>query len=425
MRFFRVALAAFLSLTALSLAFCCSCDYGPPVQKTYARERARAVFTARIVQPLGALNNWNSERVSEKVLAVVHQRYWGLPWYWPKVVILDGSYPCDTVMAIGEEYLVSGAPERYGVLSVNGCSRTRPLKRAKVDLRTLDGSHCAAPGGTLIGYVLRGNEEYGNNPPAPQVAVTLRDQEGKSYVAQADADGIYELRHLPAGLYTADSLVSGSQYASSGTLAVEEGTCIERTILLKNYSVRGRLLPGLDATVELVGVDDPTKRARADRSEADGKFYFRDVPDGDYLLSVTTWIGAQLQLYYPGTFDRLKATRFAITNHQLAQGHTLDFNPKLLPFVPIPVALHSAGDSSAYHWRILLSSNGVLEETRWVPGQKLILLYGMRGASYDLGLFGDSRHPVEYGDCRSGITPIVANPGMATIHIEVPSNCQQ
>lgn len=421
MRVLRVVIVTLLSLLA-TLAFCCSCSYGPPIQKTYPR--GRAVFRARIVEPIGNVYNWDGKRLSDRVLAIVHERYWGLPWYWPKVVILDGSYPCDTAMAIGEEYLVSGARGRYGVLAVNGCSRTFPLTYAKVDLRTLDGSRCGAPGGTLIGYVRKGNDEFRDNPPAPNVSVTLRDQDGKTYLAQTDGDGIYELRHLTAGVYTVESPVSANRYASGGTVAVVEGICIERTILLKDYSVRGRLLPGLNATVELVGVDDPMKRVRTDGPEADGNFYFRDVPDGEYLLSVRTWIGAPGDLYYPGTFDRGKATRLRITDHLLARGGSLDFNPTTLPFVPIPVTLNPP-DDSAYHWRILLSANGVLAENRWVAGQKVALLYGMRGASYGLGLYGDSEHPLEYGGCRSVITPIVANPGMATIHLAVPPKCQQ
>jgi len=330
-------------------------------------------------------------------------------------------------MEIGQEYLVSGRPERYGVLAVNVCSRTRPLKYAQVDLRTLDGSHCAAPGGTIIGHVHKGNNEFQDNPDMPNVSVTVRDQDGKTYRARTDSDGIYEINHLAPGVYTVDSPVSDSQYASADMVAVVEGQCMEATILLKDYSVRGRLLPGLTATVELVGVDDPTKLARSDwsGSQPDGRFYFRDVPDGEYLLSVTTWMGAPGDLYYPGTFDRAKATRLAITNGGLVRGGTLDFNPETLPFVPIPVALNPPADSGAYHWRILLSATGVLEEKGWVAGQRFALLYGMRGHSYGLGLYGDSEHPLEYGSCRSSITPVVANPGMATIRIAVPPECQR
>jgi hypothetical protein len=319
MRILRVVVVAVMPLFPMSLAFCCSCSYGPPIQQTSERERERAVFTARVVQPIGRMYNWNGERLSDMVLAIVHERYWGLPWYWPKVVILDGKYPCDAVMAIGEDYLVSGWRERYGVLEVNGCGRTRPLKSAQLDLRTLDGSHCAAPGGTVIGYVRKGNDEVrGDHPTVADVSVSLRDQNGKTYTAQSDGDGIYELRHLAPGAYTVESLASQNHYASSGGVSVVEGRCMEMPIHLRDYSLRGRLLPGLNATVGLVGVDDPSRQIRSDSIEPDGRFYFRNVPDGEYILSVTTWIGAAGDLYYPGTFDRQKAARLKIANQVLS-----------------------------------------------------------------------------------------------------------
>jgi hypothetical protein len=149
-----------VSFFPMSFAFCCSCSYGPPIQKTLQRERERAVFTAHIVQPIGEIYNQDGKRLSDKVLAIVQERYWGLLSYWPKVVVLDGSYQCGSVMAIGADYLVSGSGERYGVLAVNFCSRTRPLKSAQLDLRTLDGSHCAAPGGTVIRYVRKRSDEF-------------------------------------------------------------------------------------------------------------------------------------------------------------------------------------------------------------------------------------------------------------------------
>jgi len=37
----------------------------------------------------------DGSRSSTLALAIIHQRYWGLPWYWPEILQLDGSYPCD------------------------------------------------------------------------------------------------------------------------------------------------------------------------------------------------------------------------------------------------------------------------------------------------------------------------------------------
>jgi len=425
MRILRAAIATLVFLFLTSPAFCCSCGNSTPIQKTAARYQERAVFTAHVVQLIGNIYDWDGKRLSDRVLAVVHQRYWGMPWYWPKVVILDGSYPCDIAMAIGEDYLVSGMPERYGVLAVNMCSRTQPLQIAQLDLRTLDGSHCAVPGGTVIGHLLNWDDKVQHNRPAPYASVNLRDQNDKTYKVQSDGDGIYELRHLPPGIYVPESLFSHEHYASSGRIGVVEGLCAEFSILLRDYSVSGRLLPGLDASVQLIRAAQPGYVWRG-TIEPDGRFYFSDVPDGEYVLSVTSSLqGSGRDLYYPGTFDRQKATRLAVANHVLVGRGALDFNPETLPMVPVPVALDPPRDSGRFDWRVqLLGSNYFVTETSWVAGAKFVFVYGMRGTTYDVVLYGWSTHPTEYGDCRSESAAVVAKPSMATIHMTIPPNCR-
>jgi len=66
------------------------------------------VFTARVVALIGRIYIEDGRRLSSLAMAIVHERYWGLPWYWPKIVLLDGSYPCDMAMLENEEYLVAG-----------------------------------------------------------------------------------------------------------------------------------------------------------------------------------------------------------------------------------------------------------------------------------------------------------------------------
>ena len=110
-----------------SAASGCSCSNTTPIERNHPSYSERAVFIARTVQLTGKVYNINVKRVSSRAAEVIRHGYWGLPWYWPGVVVLDGSYPCDMGMSEGEEYLVSGRRIRYGVLAVNVCSRTQPL----------------------------------------------------------------------------------------------------------------------------------------------------------------------------------------------------------------------------------------------------------------------------------------------------------
>ncbi len=156
LRLFRCGanLILLLALGGLPSA-ACSCANNTPIQASDTHYRERAVFTARVIQLMGPVYHWGGRRSSSRVLAIVHHRYWGLPWHWPAIVVLDGSYPCDIAMSVDEEYLVSGRRGRYGVLEVNVCSRTQPLASAQVDLRTLDGTRCALPGGAILGRVVQ------------------------------------------------------------------------------------------------------------------------------------------------------------------------------------------------------------------------------------------------------------------------------
>lgn len=411
-----------------SLASGCSCSNGTPIQRTSEEYKDRAVFKARVVQLMGRTHGWDGARYSGQALAVVQERYWGVPRYWPRVVILDGGFFCGMVMADGEEYLVSGRRTRYGVVDVSGCSRTQPLKTAQLDLRTLDGSHCAGPGGTILGYVRKGNDRLQKNVPAAGSLVTLRDQDGKAYTAQSDRDGIYELQHLPAGTYRVESRVNGAQYASSSSIAVAEATCLETPILLRDYSFGGQLAPGLGryVSLKLVRADGESHAVRSDSIEPDGKFYFRNVPDGEYLLTVTSWMqGVAGDLHFPGTYDRQRATRIRVNNHTLADVRRLDFSSDTLPLVPIPVALDPPNGSGRFLWRVqLLSSNSVINEENWIAGSQFVRLYGVRGASYNVALYGYSNHPIEYEDCRTDGTPVTAKDGLSVVHVVVPTECR-
>jgi hypothetical protein len=425
----RATLVALLLVFSSSLAFGCSCSNSTPIQKTSEHYRERAVFTAHVVQLLGRIYNFDGKRQSSQVLAVVKERYWGLPWYWPKVVILDGSYPCDIAMAEGEDYLVSGRRERYGVLGVAVCSRTQPLETAQLDMRTLDGSHCAAPGGTIIGQVYRGKDDFHQNPLAPDVSLTFRGQDGKTYSTESDRYGIFELQHLAAGTYTLDSQFSANQrFFARGNVVVASGVCVETSALIKDFEISGRLSPGLSryVTVKLVNVDASEGAIPGDL-HPDGRFYFTSVPDGEYLLALDIAVqGAKGDFYYPGTIDARRAVPLRVANHKLMSATEFNFDTGSLPIVPIPVALDSPADSGRFSWhiRILSPGNNVVAEEPWASGEKFVLPYGLPGWSYDIQLYGYSNRPTEYRDCLSESTPITAKPGLSVIHIAVPAECR-
>jgi hypothetical protein len=218
----------------VSSAFACSCVNSTPLQKDLYTDSA--VFTARIIHLMGSPYKQNGRLVSTMALAVVRRRYWGLPSYWPGMVVLDGRSMCFETMSRGE-YLVQGRPIRFGVLDVSHCTRTRPIEHAKVDFRTLDGSLCAGPGGTIIGRVLRVGPDQDTLASVAGIVLIFRNSRGETYPVKSDKEGFYEVRHLAPGFYSLDSpsttghnLVGGAFVRSSG--------CVESTVWLDDHAVR-------------------------------------------------------------------------------------------------------------------------------------------------------------------------------------------
>ncbi|MBI2682976.1 MAG: carboxypeptidase regulatory-like domain-containing protein [Acidobacteriales bacterium] len=209
----------------------CECYNQIPIDRSVKNYNEKAVFTARVLQPIGAARTWNGIRFSQFALAIVKERFWGLPWYWPKVVILDGYYPCDQAVVIGEDYLVSGWRERYGMVRISGCSRTAPLARAQVDLRTIKGSRCSAPGGTVIGMLHAQPKDYLESlTPFPRETVTLTSPTGKHESTSTDADGFFEFRHLAPGKYSIGATFAQRKNSSMNTLLVETGQCVDGSL---------------------------------------------------------------------------------------------------------------------------------------------------------------------------------------------------
>lgn len=209
-------------------AFGCSCYNGTPLQRNNARYANEAIFTAHVVKLVGKVSTVNGHRYSDKVLVRVTHEEWGLPWYWPHTLLLEGGYPCDIAMQEGDDLLVAGRESLYGILQVNLCSRTQSLKDAQVDLRTLDGSRCAGPGGTLIGRI----ESADGTTPFTNTTIALHGDGDQTYSTSSDADGIYEFRHLPAGTYRVEGRTAEGRAISAAVPPVVENTCTDGTVFL-------------------------------------------------------------------------------------------------------------------------------------------------------------------------------------------------
>ena len=172
----------------------------------------KAVFVGRSLEWL--LPNPNKPReiknlpVGTWAIGVVQQRFWGLPPWWPRLVLLtdyvywkDQTYFIDGHRASG--LLTQALPIVEGEIE---CSRTKPIGDAIIDLRVLRESPHAT-GARLIGYVREPQEFLSifSAPPVPPhlsagAQITVSGPMGVR-TAKTDASGVYEFDDLPPGDY--------------------------------------------------------------------------------------------------------------------------------------------------------------------------------------------------------------------------------
>jgi hypothetical protein len=263
------------------------------------------VFKARVIARLTGRQEYEGKGYARKVLAVVEQRFWGLPESWPSLVILDGGFFCNMVLQENTEYLVAGIPYGWWMVDVSFCSRTAPIEKAEIDLRTLDGSMCSEPGkttGSLVGFL---RDENGKIIAYHRLDLT--DSRGNRWTSRTDAKGVFELRHVPPGLYTMDAKPEGGRYIVGGG-EVEAGSCRQGGAIQKNFGLRGRLSPySRDlVTPYLVPVNGTGERLGGPLSidiDPSGRFFFgAGIPEGEYYLVASSSLGDynNKPIYYPG-----------------------------------------------------------------------------------------------------------------------------
>lgn len=449
----RMAVAVALAVSCSSIALACSCGNATPVQRTLEKYNNRAVFTAHVIQLIGKVDNRDGKRYSHLALAVVHERFWGLPWYWPTIVILDGGFFCDMELAEGEDYFVSGYRDRYGVLDVSHCSRTHPLRWSQVDLRTLDGSHCSAPGGTIIGMLYARPVGRDFRPKSePGATLTVTNAAGERYSGTSDVKGIFEISHIPAGEYAIEPELQGNKFTYGGVVHVTAGACVDASRSVSSYVVTGHI-SGLkavsawgwreNANVELVPANEKDARLlaagntpldRYDRSVGpEDRFYFDDIPPGEYLLGVNIWDAPSAgspfaPTYYPGTGDRNKAARIHVGQERVPG--LFDFVPSRVALANVPIVVTFGDGTPVPEW-------GATMEVAW-PGQIRWVgidyvgnregrsLIGVVGRRHRIHVQEGVKYDKEAGTERcSGPIEVEVRPGIAAVRVALTHGCGQ
>ena len=306
-----------LGLSALgSSLFSGDCIGKRPI--THPESPSHAVFTARIVfvgRSIEALTRGTGLRslgvqersVGDWAVGVVQERFWGLPSWGPHLVLLTNF-----IYWKGETYFIDGARANGLLTRVLliveariGCSRSRPVQDAIVDLRVLRGGQ-RANGARLIGYVRRPEVFTGvfGRPPARTYATGARIEvtgTAGTITITTDQTGIYQLDGLPPGDYTLQLSVPDNQvggfFESEGSPAkvhLNNDALVESNFdLFWNGRIEGRVQDdsGKPARVWVMLINADGKQLPGNvqfflQTNLNGTYLINKIPAGRYRVLV-------------------------------------------------------------------------------------------------------------------------------------------
>ncbi|HEY6247375.1 MAG TPA: carboxypeptidase regulatory-like domain-containing protein [Pyrinomonadaceae bacterium] len=318
--------------------YACQCaGSGPPCQAAW---QADAVFIATVVASREEKRVRDNDFHSRAVRLAVSESFRGLTSTDVEVYTGWGGGDCGFEFHLGEQYLVYAYMEKDDNRLVTSiCSRTRPLAEASEDLSYLRNLPQTPSGSAISGEVHRYDRQDDGNPsdtPLSNVRVNI-ESDGKQSTVVTNNEGRFSLGGLSAGSYKV-SVVPPSGLSSrqkEQTVTIEEKGCAAVYITVEpDGFLGGRVTnisqtPTQNAELFLIGAGKRKYQGYwdAQHSDKDGKYQFKLVPPGKYVLQIR-FDGATSQsrpfpeMYYPGVSDVNRATIIAIDEGQ----HLEDYN---------------------------------------------------------------------------------------------------
>lgn len=352
--FVRYTLACVtLLLLSARTAYACSCvDPGPPCQ---AYGAASAVFSGRVTEITSFTSNDEPLRGYRQRLVrfAVSQAYRGISGTLAETITGKGGGDCGYPFRVGESYLVYAYQSpKDNKLYASICSRTRPLSEAGEDLEYIQSLSNAQAGGTIYGVVnrlRRVNADVSYQPLGPMdgIRVTVEGS-GRRVESVTDGKGEFRVTGLLPGSYKVRLTVPEGLWLSSSEHKVElkdKGCALVNFFLERNTSLSGQVLdenggPASKIMVDLIPSSQINERYQRNnrfvQADEEGRFEFRSIPAGEYLLGVrlsriTDPKFAYPRTFYPGTQELAQTQVITISEGQSLEGYTIHLPQKLTP----------------------------------------------------------------------------------------------
>ena len=358
----RLLLAA-LALAAAAFfareARACSCVFGglSPCQEYWKTD---AVFVGAVVgESKFTVEEGSYKHTMRLVRLSVEQPLRGIEGTEAEVATGWGGGDCGYQFRLGARYVVyAHRGEKDGRLYTGICTRTRPLAEADEDLAFVRGLGVAAPTGTVFGQVFRRNYEWKEGEPVfkPVADAEVTVEGGDvSRELKTDAGGRFRVEGLAPGKYKVlmkvpPGLVYRGREDETGTVVGEVELaargCAQADFHLESDTrIAGRVLdslgrPAANLPMQLRGAPSDVRNINHfsyERTDAEGRFEFKAVPPGEYLLGVRILgsVGETLpypRTYLPGTPSRQSAGVVKVKEGERVSGLEMRLPPPLAEY---------------------------------------------------------------------------------------------
>jgi protocatechuate 3,4-dioxygenase beta subunit len=333
---FLISLLIFLLLSPC-VADACSCAGFASVCEAYTNADAVFIGTVgRTERPQPKMNaDGEVYSAGQTAYVQVEKPFKGVRE--TEVVFRSGGSSCDRILKEGERLLFYASYDKKSkTFRIGACSRTTSINKASDaadDLMYLQALPAAAEKTRISGTLL----SHGYNPLIG-IKVTLSGPQ-KSYEVYTDKNGVYEIYGLPPGRYNVKTerppglTVGFASYSlsptdentqSNGILLLEKGCAGVNFYFNSDTSISGRVvgpdgrpLPKVCLNIMPKDETDPNSPG-FECTDEQGRYEFDATPPGEYIIVANDegTISSEKPFpatYYPGVFEKQKATVLVIT----------------------------------------------------------------------------------------------------------------
>lgn len=344
MKLSSIFLACVFLLFIQSVASACSCVGYASTCEAYAHADAVFIGTvSSIEEPPPPSKKDKEEMLSGGQIAHVQIEKVFKGIKATEVLFRSYDTSCDTVYAEGQRWLFYGYyDKRTKMWHIAACDRSTHIEDAAEDLLYLQGLPATAQKTRLAGSVKHFEDDpFKNFTFVGMLAGTKVKITGaqKSYEVYTDKNGVYEIYGLPPGEYLVESEIplglklrfpiyfgeTSSTKKQEVAVVLKEKSCAgvnfifsaDTQISGKVFGADGRAMP--DVRLSLMPKDKVVSDVwNFDRTDAQGRYELDEIPPGEYIIVVNSDDKISSDepfhtLYYPGVFEKEKATVLNIT----------------------------------------------------------------------------------------------------------------